>query len=432
MTPFAFIEHLEKIPYLFSLFLPVALFFFAGLGLAWLFWYRHARRLGAALLEHDKLSADFTDVCESDYDLSARFKELFGKHKKQWNQKLSESKNEIVKLNKDLSSGGGSQLKGKFTSLQATLGKRDQELSALKVDFANLEKSSATKQTQSGQNEGTNPAELTRLRDELSALKVSQKGTKDQLARATADLAKERSKKPTPSGSASFFVNTEAVEDQALGYLYPSKPDQVDDLTKIKGISYALEPRINDLGIYQYKQIALWSQANRDAFSARINTKGCAKDEQWVNQAVDLHRQHHRENLTPLVNIYQNPEMESSDVSAAAPVVKSEPHPPRPVARTSGLPREFDGQPIRVDHKLGVLFTEKPTKIDDLKRIKGVAGVLEARLHEFGLYRFKQIEIWTDEQVAEFSEQLSFPGRIERDEWVKQATAFHAEKYGQS
>ena len=87
---------------------------------------------------------------------------------------------------------------------------------------------------------------------------------------------------------------------------------------------------------------------------------------------------------------------------------------------------------MKNDPKLGLLFTKRPSEIDDLKRIKGVANVLEKKLHDFGLYRFKQIALWTSEQVDEFSEQLSFPGRVERDEWVKQAAAFHAEKYGSS
>ena len=83
-----------------------------------------------------------------------------------------------------------------------------------------------------------------------------------------------------------------------------------------------------------------------------------------------------------------------------------------------------------MDPKLGVLFTKKPSKIDDLKLIKGVAKVLEKKLHGFGLYRFKQVAMWSDEQVEEFSHQLSFPGRVQRDEWVKQAKKFHEEKYG--
>ncbi|WP_422370796.1 hypothetical protein [Hoeflea sp.] len=58
---------------------------------------------------------------------------------------------------------------------------------------------------------------------------------------------------------------------------------------------------------------------------------------------------------------------------------------------------------------------------DNLKKIKGVGPQLEAKLNAIGVTSFAQIAKWTRKQQAEFSEQLSFPGRIERDDWVAQA-----------
>jgi NADH-quinone oxidoreductase subunit E len=58
---------------------------------------------------------------------------------------------------------------------------------------------------------------------------------------------------------------------------------------------------------------------------------------------------------------------------------------------------------------------------DDLKKIKGVGPQLEAKLNAIGVTSFAQIAKWTKKQQADFSEQLSFPGRIERDDWVAQA-----------
>ncbi|MEQ8479370.1 MAG: hypothetical protein RIC18_01850 [Hoeflea sp.] len=58
---------------------------------------------------------------------------------------------------------------------------------------------------------------------------------------------------------------------------------------------------------------------------------------------------------------------------------------------------------------------------DNLKKIKGVGPQLEAKLNAIGVTSFAQIAKWTKKQQAEFSEQLSFPGRIERDDWVAQA-----------
>ncbi|MFS4438815.1 NADH-quinone oxidoreductase subunit NuoE [Paracoccaceae bacterium GXU_MW_L88] len=65
---------------------------------------------------------------------------------------------------------------------------------------------------------------------------------------------------------------------------------------------------------------------------------------------------------------------------------------------------------------------------DDLKKINGVGPKLEALLNSLGFYHFDQIANWTDEEVNWVDENLEgFKGRIERDEWVKQAKALAAE-----
>lgn len=58
---------------------------------------------------------------------------------------------------------------------------------------------------------------------------------------------------------------------------------------------------------------------------------------------------------------------------------------------------------------------------NNLQEIKGIGPVLEKSLHKIGVFRFDQIAAWTKEEVADFNEKLSFSGRIERDEWLKQA-----------
>jgi predicted flap endonuclease-1-like 5' DNA nuclease len=60
-------------------------------------------------------------------------------------------------------------------------------------------------------------------------------------------------------------------------------------------------------------------------------------------------------------------------------------------------------------------------KADDLKRIRGIGRVNEAKLHDLGIYHFAQIAVWTPENVEWAGEYLSFPGRIEREDWVGQA-----------
>ncbi|TYB82856.1 50S ribosomal protein L21 [Maritimibacter fusiformis] len=73
---------------------------------------------------------------------------------------------------------------------------------------------------------------------------------------------------------------------------------------------------------------------------------------------------------------------------------------------------------------------EKPAKAapkaeaagaDDLKALSGVGPALEKKLHEAGVTTFAQIAGWSDADIAEMDEKLSFKGRIEREGWVEQA-----------
>ncbi|WP_372603115.1 50S ribosomal protein L21 [Actibacterium sp.] len=58
---------------------------------------------------------------------------------------------------------------------------------------------------------------------------------------------------------------------------------------------------------------------------------------------------------------------------------------------------------------------------DDLKKLSGVGPALEKKLLEAGVTSFAQIAAWSEADIAEFDEKLSFKGRIEREGWVEQA-----------
>lgn len=59
---------------------------------------------------------------------------------------------------------------------------------------------------------------------------------------------------------------------------------------------------------------------------------------------------------------------------------------------------------------------------DDLKKISGVGPKLEGLLHENGVFHFWQISEWGPGEIAYMDDKLSFKGRIERDNWIAQAT----------
>ncbi len=67
-------------------------------------------------------------------------------------------------------------------------------------------------------------------------------------------------------------------------------------------------------------------------------------------------------------------------------------------------------------------YLKKPTqKPDDLKLISGVGPALEKTLNKNGIYYFKQIAGFSRKDVSAVDDMLNFKGRIDRDEWLKQA-----------
>jgi len=61
---------------------------------------------------------------------------------------------------------------------------------------------------------------------------------------------------------------------------------------------------------------------------------------------------------------------------------------------------------------------------DDLSKISGVGPVIVGKLEKLGITTFQQIADFTADDIARIDEELNFKGRIERDDWVKQAKEF--------
>ena len=68
--------------------------------------------------------------------------------------------------------------------------------------------------------------------------------------------------------------------------------------------------------------------------------------------------------------------------------------------------------------------------LDDLRRIKGIGPQNEARLHALGVWRYSQIASWNRANVQWIGGYLSFPGRVDRERWVEQATKLAADPDG--
>ena len=100
--------------------------------------------------------------------------------------------------------------------------------------------------------------------------------------------------------------------------------------------------------------------------------------------------------------------------AAAKPAAK-----PKPVKSVKAEPAAAAVAEVQPE----VLSAPRGDGADDLKLIGGVGPKLEGVLNELGFWHFDQIAKWTEAEVAWVDSRLKFKGRIERDDWVKQAKA---------
>src|SRR5438034_9470140 len=72
-------------------------------------------------------------------------------------------------------------------------------------------------------------------------------------------------------------------------------------------------------------------------------------------------------------------------------------------------------------------FKRPKGEAEDLTRIKGVSAELAAQLGGLGVIKFDQIANFSDDDIANVDETLSLGGRVEKEDWVRQAQQLLAE-----
>ncbi|TIQ37599.1 MAG: NADH-quinone oxidoreductase subunit E [Mesorhizobium sp.] len=122
-----------------------------------------------------------------------------------------------------------------------------------------------------------------------------------------------------------------------------------------------------------------------------------------------------------------SPEVEGVSKPRSGPKTKAEPaaafkspETKQPAAKADASSKT--GKPSLED-KNRPAGIERPAAVDDLKLISGVGPKIEATLHSLGIYTFAQVAAWKKAEREWVDGYLNFRGRIERDDWVKQAKA---------
>ncbi len=74
----------------------------------------------------------------------------------------------------------------------------------------------------------------------------------------------------------------------------------------------------------------------------------------------------------------------------------------------------------RATEKAAATKPAEPTS-DDLTKINGIGPAIAKKLNGLGITSFAQLAELTPEKVSEIEEEVRFPGRVTRDDWIGQA-----------
>ncbi len=232
-------------------------------------------------------------------------------------------------------------------------------------------------------------------------------------------------------------IVTETVT--AVGEGYPgAKPAGIampqgggDDLKLIRGIGPKNEKILKDLGVYRHCQIGDWSEANAAWVGHHISFPGRIEREQWIEQGkllcAGIETDYAKAVRSGAIRIDANADNPLSDADLAT--VKQQLLGARkPVAAAADLSVKAPAAAVAPAVGLEAGYPGiKPARIampmdggDDLKLIRGIGPKNERTLKDLGVYRYCQIGDWSEANAAWVGHHISFPGRIEREQWIAQ------------
>jgi len=160
-----------------------------------------------------------------------------------------------------------------------------------------------------------------------------------------------------------------------------------DDLKEVNGIGPKMEGLLNDFGITSWEQLAAFTEAEVATVDAALEDfPGRIERDEWVQQARDFIKNGHK-----------------------------------PVERVR---KDRSGRTVLTEWSNGTtkLGTLGAGHTDDLKVVNGIGPKMESVLNSFGITSWEQLAAFSAADVEKVTKALdTFPGRIERDEWVAQA-----------
>ncbi|PKP37659.1 MAG: hypothetical protein CVT98_05820 [Bacteroidetes bacterium HGW-Bacteroidetes-15] len=253
-------------------------------------------------------------------------------------------------------------------ALEATIAKREDQIDKLKNQNTSLQKDLDEKDR-----------ELEKLRNEIKNLKGLNTKAENENSRITLKNEKNEQKiSDQEEALLQIAKRKHLIDYSSFGR---ATVDEKDDLQMISGIGPFIEERLHAIDIYSFKQISKFTAKDIEKINVAIEYfAGRIERDEWVAQAKELVQDEIKE--------------------AALNRIRS---------RNTKIYFE----------RIGIA---QKNEADNLTVINGIGGWIEEKLNALGIFTFRQIANFNEEDEEIVTEAIDFfPGRIERDEWVNQA-----------
>ena len=203
------------------------------------------------------------------------------------NESLSSNESQVQRLTQDVRRWRQRipDLQGELDEKEALLRERDSRLATLQEQLDNrVARLQASQRALIGKNEHSVPQQ------QKDARIAQLMATVERLGKSQVSVA------PPPAVAVPAVVpaapqaiaSTEAGAPARPQGFFATRPSQVDDLQRIKGIGPKLEGLLHELGIYQFQQIAKLSRSDVAWLDDYLNFKGRIDRDNWIAQAGEL------------------------------------------------------------------------------------------------------------------------------------------------
>jgi len=377
------------------------------------------------------------ESAKRELNVRAELESAFERQRTQLQQQKSQLENQSFELNNRLTE----QTKQIAIRTQELDSKFNLKMTALQVQLSN--------QTQT-------ISDLQRARDQLTAeladAHAKRKSANDHLGRLAAELAGLQKQSAVAAEQIAALAPTnqriaeleqawalQAEQQQADAEQFQAQSVYVDELEtellRKDALSHELDTELTRLR-GEYKSV----YAAHAELQARIDNNGVSRDEfEKLEQESQAKVSRLQARLTSSEETIRSLRRERAAVLARLANYRTVSEPDATVIsfkqameqRKQQQPKTFCDEygGYTESHSVrGMIYTSEPESRDDLKRISGIAEVLEARLNDLGIYTFKQIMDWRPKAVEEFGRLLKFRDRIVRDDWQAQAKFFYEQK----